>query len=629
MYNLVVITIAEEEPYVGKNDARLGKWVEITMKKLKRLLSITDGDERKHSLDYTHVDIHYVEDQRKNLLSKLNLEHVSQRDEISDLKKVIEKWTSNKPSKSPSKNMLDVNSDSKSDNLEPLPPLPKLTGAKYTEIKKVPEKRSAIKAPKKRTMTVSPSASDPKPEKKADSSTEQLLLTLMKEGSSLRKAPLIPSPFITCKYCGFNDHYSDECDYYFGCDIGSSIAHETTDCTKKPSSTSKKARIANKRSTEPIEKYSKEPGFKVVFGDNSSGDIEGYGLVNYNGITFTRVNWIWHKRLSHLNFKNINKLARQNLIAGLSSLSFSKDNTFPAYLFRPVKPQTISHNKYTLVKVDEYSRTIENLNEVRVKELRSDNGNETDPSLSRDMERQHMMCSEEDHLTSATSMCLVVLCTFTITKTTWENFMLNLMMDSSLSTLQFTKHYRYLTSKDKKWRKLIMLHSVKMMKLSPKQAQKVMKSTLIKTYPFLMKPRSTVPQCSRNDPILPSDETPLITTADDHHVANEQDDSESVEDLGFADDQVSTIREPISEDKPSPTITLPSAEVFTNPHVPQDRWSREKYIELVNILSEPQAGVTTRSRIRDSKAASTHECLYVNFLSKIEPKKLAEALEEE
>ncbi|GJW18038.1 hypothetical protein Tco_0025474 [Tanacetum coccineum] len=62
---------------------------------------------------------------------------------------------------------------------------------------------------------------------------------------------------------------------------------------------------------------------------------------------------------------------------------------------------------------------------------------------------------------------------------------------------------------------------------------------------------------------------------------------------------------------------------------PWDLWSKEKHIELVNILGEPQAGVTTRSKIRDSKAASAHECLYVNFLFKIEPKKLIEALEEE
>ncbi|GJV03624.1 retrovirus-related pol polyprotein from transposon TNT 1-94 [Tanacetum coccineum] len=47
------------------------------------------------------------------------------------------------------------------------------------------------------------------------------------------------------------------------------------------------------------------------------------------------------------------------------------------------------------------------------------------------------------------------------------------------------------------------------------------------------------------------------------------------------------------------------------------------------ILGEPQAGVTTRSRVRDSELASAHECLYVNFLLEVEPKKLVEALREE
>ncbi|GJX37352.1 retrovirus-related pol polyprotein from transposon TNT 1-94 [Tanacetum coccineum] len=37
------------------------------------------------------------------------------------------------------------------------------------------------------------------------------------------------------------------------------------------------------------------------------------------------VNWLWHKRLSHLNFKNINNLAKYNLVSGLPSLTFSKD----------------------------------------------------------------------------------------------------------------------------------------------------------------------------------------------------------------------------------------------------------------------------------------------------------------
>ncbi|GKB55496.1 putative reverse transcriptase domain-containing protein [Tanacetum coccineum] len=62
--------ISKDDPFVGKSDARSGQWVEITMK--KGILSINDDDDRKHVLDYTKVDLHYVEDQRKNLLNKFN-----------------------------------------------------------------------------------------------------------------------------------------------------------------------------------------------------------------------------------------------------------------------------------------------------------------------------------------------------------------------------------------------------------------------------------------------------------------------------------------------------------------------------------------------------------------------------
>ncbi|GJY22238.1 retrovirus-related pol polyprotein from transposon TNT 1-94 [Tanacetum coccineum] len=62
--------------------------------------------------------------------------------------------------------------------------------------------------------------------------------------------------------------------------------------------------------------------------------------------------------------------------------------------------------------------------------------------------------------------------------------------------------------------------------------------------------------------------------------------------------------------------------------IANDHPSKEKHIDLVNIIGEPLAGVTTRSRVRDSEVASAHECLYANFLSKIEPKKLIEALKE-
>ncbi|GJZ80039.1 hypothetical protein Tco_0644876 [Tanacetum coccineum] len=56
------MAIAEDEPFVGKADARSGQWVNITMKKVHILLYMTNGDERKHVLDYTRVNLYYVED---------------------------------------------------------------------------------------------------------------------------------------------------------------------------------------------------------------------------------------------------------------------------------------------------------------------------------------------------------------------------------------------------------------------------------------------------------------------------------------------------------------------------------------------------------------------------------------
>ncbi|GJU07781.1 retrovirus-related pol polyprotein from transposon TNT 1-94 [Tanacetum coccineum] len=93
----------------------------------------------------------------------------------------------------------------------------------------------------------------------------------------------------------------------------------------------------------------------------------------------------------------------------------------------------------------------------------------------------------------------------------------------------------------------------------------------------------------RNKDLNPSDEHLKFTIANDHPIINEHDDSKSVEDLGIAEDQVSTIIELVNNIKHSTTIISPSTAVFINPPVPHDRWSREKHIELVNILGEPQA----------------------------------------
>ncbi|GJW97688.1 retrovirus-related pol polyprotein from transposon TNT 1-94 [Tanacetum coccineum] len=295
--------------------------------------------------------------------------HSNWRDEIFDLKKVIEKWTSckvtldqlffeqvpsnivrvlggrgrkkdtssskevvfSKASESLSETIPNIHSDYKSecDNLEPLPPLPKLTWVEPTatsssvltladltqtpvvpkETKKVPEKGTSInviqppcysaskvkglKEQIKIPLDSSPSISQSGSFKSAKGKQR----TWFGPCSSSRKAPMIPKPFIDCKYCGFNDHHFDECEYYPGCDICGSIAHETSDCTKKPSNNTKPRIGYTKPKNLPLNPLK---SLKVVFRDNSLGDTEGYGSVNCNGIIFTRVSYVNEEEMSML-----------------------------------------------------------------------------------------------------------------------------------------------------------------------------------------------------------------------------------------------------------------------------------------------------------------------------------------
>ncbi|GJW95874.1 retrovirus-related pol polyprotein from transposon TNT 1-94 [Tanacetum coccineum] len=60
--------------------------------------------------------------------------------------------------------------------------------------------------------------------------------------------------------------------------------------------------------------------------------------------------------------------------------------------------------------------------------------------------------------------------------------------------------------------------------------------------------------------------------------------------------------------------------------VHQDIWSRDQHIELMNIIGDPGEGMLTRSMVAKLTTASANECLFADFLSKIEPKKVSEAL---
>nr|GEW87662.1 retrovirus-related Pol polyprotein from transposon TNT 1-94 [Tanacetum cinerariifolium] len=60
--------------------------------------------------------------------------------------------------------------------------------------------------------------------------------------------------------------------------------------------------------------------------------------------------------------------------------------------------------------------------------------------------------------------------------------------------------------------------------------------------------------------------------------------------------------------------------------IPLLRIDREQHIKLVNIIGNPGEGMLTRSMVGKLTVASACECLFVDFLSEIEPKKVSEAL---
>ena len=57
--------------------------------------------------------------------------------------------------------------------------------------------------------------------------------------------------------------------------------------------------------------------------DWASATTEECLMVSQSG--HTEENWLWHKRMSHLNFKTLNKLAKKELVVGLPKMTYRKE----------------------------------------------------------------------------------------------------------------------------------------------------------------------------------------------------------------------------------------------------------------------------------------------------------------
>ncbi|GJY31210.1 putative ribonuclease H-like domain-containing protein, partial [Tanacetum coccineum] len=184
-------------------------------------------------------------------------------------------------------------------------------------------------------------------------------------------------------------------------------------------------------------------GYVTFKGGAYGGRISGKGTLKTDSLDFKDVYFVnelnltvakatsdesmlWHRRLSHINFKNINKLVKDNLVRGLPTKHFENDQTYVACLkgkqhrasckskvlnpitkplfmlhmdlFGPTFMSSLMHKKYRLVVTNDYSRftwvfflttkdetseilknfnkEIENLVDKKVKIIRCDNGTE-------------------------------------------------------------------------------------------------------------------------------------------------------------------------------------------------------------------------------------------------------------
>ncbi|GKC55728.1 putative ribonuclease H-like domain-containing protein [Tanacetum coccineum] len=171
-------------------------------------------------------------------------------------------------------------------------------------------------------------------------------------------------------------------------------------------------------------------GYVTFGGGAHGGRIYGKGTLKTDSLDFEDAtsdeSMLSHRRLGHINFKNINKLVKDNLVRGLPTKRFENDQTCVACLkgkqhrasykskvqnpitkplfmlhmdlFGPTFVSSLMHKKYCLIVTDDYSRftwvfflttkdetsevlknfikEIENLVDKKVKIIRSNNGTE-------------------------------------------------------------------------------------------------------------------------------------------------------------------------------------------------------------------------------------------------------------
>ncbi|GKB41537.1 retrovirus-related pol polyprotein from transposon TNT 1-94 [Tanacetum coccineum] len=308
--------------------------------------------------------------------------------------------------------------------------------------------------------------------------------------------------------------------------------------------------------------------------------------------------------------------------------------------FGPVSPMSINNEKYTLVIVDEYSRMVENQNDVKFKQIRTDNGTEfRNSELESFYDEKGIYQNfsspythEQNGVVERKNMTLIE-----ATKT---------MLNGSDHLGKFDAH-----ADDGYF--LGYSFCSKAFRVFNTRRQQI-KETYHVTFDEKDDPsRQDQSNCDFSYHIIPRGRSLTELTQENHVLEaialNEQDNphtkdvkgppdlinTKGTQEQNVQDEQINhqltkeTSGNNTKTSEHNTELLVPEAPQSQDTnhaskssyHVAQDTWSKDQHIKLLNIIDDPGEGMHTRSMAAKLTAASASECLFADFISEIEPKK--------
>ncbi|GKB87700.1 retrovirus-related pol polyprotein from transposon TNT 1-94 [Tanacetum coccineum] len=347
------------------------------------------------------------------------------------------------------------------------------------------------------------------------------------------------------------------------------------------------------------------------------------------------VNWLWHKRLSHLNFKNINKLAKQNKVLGLPSLleSFCNEKGISQNFTSPYTPEQNGVAKRKNKTLIEAARTMLNgsilskhfwTEAVRIAcytQNRSIIFKRHDKTPY-DIFKEIILDISYFHMFG----CLVFI----------HNYKDHLgKFDAKADDGYFLGYYFVLKAfrvfNTRRQQVEETYHVTFDEKDDPSRQYQVDSDVSYYIIPHVhslteLTQENHVPEMiAPNEPDIPHTEDtkgpPNLINTEGTHEQNVQNDQMITQPTDIPS---GSITESLVPDVTQSHI-LNQASISSH-HVPQDRWSIDQHIKLVNIISDPGECMLTRSMAVKLTVALVSGYLFADFLFEIEPKRVSEAL---